>query len=176
MKHNPSELVVNQLKDCVFDFTLETMILPVSFERSFKILEERILVFQPDIVLSLGVARKRQVITPEAMAINYIETKTADNDGCLPEESEIIESYPDELLSSLPVEDMVKVCESVGVPAKVSFSAGSYVCNQVMYKTLSLSKVKNFQSGFIHLPPIHEMSVERSSMGVKAMLELIAKY
>lgn len=173
MKHNPSEMLVSLLKEFEFKFSLEGLVLPVSFERSFLVLEEALLSLVPDVVVSLGVAQKRQAITPEKMAINHIETKIADNDGHLPEESEVLKGYPDELISDLPVEEMVKACVSKNIPAKVSFSAGSYVCNQVMYKTLCLSKLKSFRSGFIHLPPLEVMPIEITCLGLRSMLEVL---
>jgi len=179
-KQNPSEQLVNALLKKQFNFELVGTILPVSFEDAFSKLELLILKYQPNYAISFGVARKRSCITPERIAINYRTSSIADNDGYQPEGEEVISNSADGLFTSLPIEQMVKASQSVGVNAEVSNTAGTYVCNDVMYKLMHMSQEHNFKAGFIHIPPTtsidpstQNVDLESLVLGASAMLKAL---
>lgn len=171
MDMNPSQQLIENLVETDF---LKTCLLPVSFQRAFSGLKAHLDNWNPDFVICLGVARNRSVITLEKVAINWIETKIADNDGDMPKGSHI---YPGEDLayfSSLPLNKMQAATLGDSFPAEISYTAGTYVCNQVMYLLLREIKGSSIQGGFIHIPMIKEMEKE-SKMDFEQVLRQFKK-
>lgn len=105
---------------------------------------------KPDAVIMLGQAGGRPQITMEKIAINYRNARILGNKGNMPKEEKIFPDGPDGIFSSLPVEAM----KEEKVPASMSYSAGTYVCNDLMYSVLHYIKGKglNTKAGFIHVP------------------------
>lgn len=131
---------------------LRGVVLPVSFNGAFAALKKVIDEFCPDIIVMTGLAKNRSVLTVERIGINWIDARIPDNDGVQIFSSKIDESGPDGLFTTIPVETITRLAEKTQTPIKVSTSAGEYVCNDLLYKTLCYTLDKKTSVTFIHIP------------------------
>ena len=154
---NPSAQLLDYLNHYKFDFELATILLPVSFPGAFPLLKAKIDAFSPDVVIMTGLAKNRYEITPEKVAINFVNARNPDNEGNHPKMVKIDESGIDGLFSTLPLEEMINFAKTHSLPVSFSFTAGTYVCNDLFYKTLAYVQDKPIQAGFIHLPATEEI-------------------
>lgn len=138
-------------------------ILPTMFERSSKILREILLKEKPDAVLLLGQAAGRAELTPERVAINCMDAKIPDNAGFAPSDKKIREDGPAAYFSTLPIKKMVEYMRKKQIPASVSNTAGTFVCNKLMYDLLDLISTEHLRmcGGFLHVPLLPEQAEER---------------
>ncbi|MBG9545481.1 peptidase C15 [Cytobacillus firmus] len=163
---NPTKRIVEELNgEEVGEYKVQGEILPVDFKKSGKLLLEHIEKIQPDAVISLGLGGGRYKITPERIAIN-INDGNSDNSGNVPVDEMIQEDGADGYMSTLPVRAMVNRLKEAGLPAEVSNTAGTYLCNHVMYQGLHYAKThnKNIPSGFIHIPASHELAIQHGKI------------
>ncbi len=153
---NPTSELVEQL---VSD-EVAGEVLPVSFRRAGERLENLIRELRPEAVLNLGLAPERPVIRVERVAINLIDARIPDNDGDQPVDVPIDPDGPTCYLSTLPTREIVEAIRREGIPAFLSYSAGTYLCNYVMYKTLRILDIMGLgvPAGFIHVPYSSEMA------------------
>ncbi|MCH2534788.1 MAG: pyroglutamyl-peptidase I [Bdellovibrionales bacterium] len=151
-KINPTMYLVKKLCEQDFSFQVNGIILPVSYSKSFQLLENEINNLAPDIVISFGLAEKRKKINFEQWAQNIMNTKVADNDGVVFLNEPIDPNGEESLPTSLPVVQMKSILETNNLSFELSNSAGNYVCNQLMYKTIQKSQISGFKSGFVHIP------------------------
>lgn len=151
---NPSMNLLNELPENIKNAQIIKCLLPVTFHDSKTILEENILAHKPEIVLSLGQAGGRASISVEQVAINLNEAVIADNAGYQPKGLPIDVDSPDGLFSTLPIKAMVQASKEAGVPTSISYTAGTYVCNHVMYVALNTIRHHqlNTKAGFVHIP------------------------
>lgn len=163
---NPTMRIVEELHGQeIGEYKIQSKVLPVDFEVAGKKLIELIDQIQPDAVISLGLAGGRYKITPERIAIN-INDGAPDNNGNV-RVDEIIQTEGSEAyMSTLPIRAMVNRLLSEGLPAEVSNTAGTYLCNNVMYQGLYYAKQhnKNTPSGFIHIPASHELAIQHGKI------------
>ena len=179
---NPSCEAMNEMKDEIEGICIRKLLLPTEFEKGRNMILSAIEDINPDYVLSIGQAGGRNNITVEKIAINYQNAKIPDNDGFMPYDRKIIEDGPDGLFSTLPIENIIAAIKLENIPVEISYSAGAYVCNTVMYSALYLAKIKykHMKCGFIHIPYIPKQVIEKNSPSmelstiVKA-LEIAAK-
>ncbi|MFS0674173.1 pyroglutamyl-peptidase I [Ornithinibacillus sp. 179-J 7C1 HS] len=138
-------------------------VLSVDFHKSGKQLLGLIEKHDPDAVVSLGLAGGRNCITPERVAINCNDGPV-DNNGHKPNGEKIFEDGPDAYFSKLPIYEIVSRLEEAGYPAKISNTAGAYLCNNVMYHSLHYLNEKELDrpSGFIHIPASHALAVKKN--------------
>ena len=149
---NPSKSIVRELEQDSSLVNLETRILPVDFKSAAKLLIEKVDSAKPDVVICLGQAEGRSAITPERVAINIDDARIPDNAGNKPTDAPIVTGGPDAYFSTLPVKNLVTVIESVGAPAALSLSAGTFLCNHVFYALQHHCRDRKIESGFIHVP------------------------
>lgn len=149
---NPSERLCEVMKDGDYGFQLETKILPVVFSRIPDVLADLDL-SSYDIVVFCGLAASREEVTPEKIALNWLYSPDrSDNEGVKVDRGEaLIPELPLAQMSSFPVEALTAFLNDHGTKAKMSFSAGTYVCNATYFYGLSFSLGRN-QCVFIHLP------------------------
>jgi len=164
MQFNPSQALMSSLKSEEFSFELETIVLPVSFNSCFEILKLKMNEFKPDIIIGTGLASSRREITIERIAINTIEARIADNDGNQPVQNYILEESSDGLFSQLPIHAMVLNGLKDNLPVAISNTAGTYVCNYLMYMIVNYAKNYNLKGGFIYLPPSKEINQDGLEM------------
>ena len=185
---NPSAEVVERLPDRIGGAEIIKRKLPVVRGRSSSVLAEAVENFRPDAVLSIGQAGGRSSITVEQVAVNLDDYRIPDNDGNQPVDEPIVPSGPDGYFCTAPVKEMVTAIQAAGIPAARSLSAGTYVCNHVMYSTLHLlaTQYPGVPFGFIHIPYLPEqvtdkpgqpsMSLELSARAIQTALEVIADH
>jgi pyroglutamyl-peptidase len=166
---NPSQLILEKLKTPK-DAILIKELLPVEFKETTKILKMLLKEHQPDVVLSIGQAGNCPEISVERVAINLDNVRSSngkrevpDNAGDTPVDKAIVEGAPAAYFSTLPVWELVDVMQKKGVDAAVSYTAGTYVCNHVMYTVLHAAEenYKNVKVGFIHVPFLPEQNPEK---------------
>ena len=157
---NPSKSIVRELEQDSSLVNLETLILPVDFKSAAKLLIEKVDSAKPDVVICLGQAEGRSAITPERVAINIDDARIPDNAGNFPKNTEIISGGADGLFSTLPVYEIVEKLSRSDIPSSISYSAGTYVCNNVFYLIQSHCKDKNIKSGFVHIPLMESQASE----------------
>lgn len=118
-----------------------------------------------DAIILLGLAGGRFKVNPERIAIN-VNDGPRDNQGYKPENEVIQEDGADGFFSTLPISRMVEQLQAQGLPAEISNTAGTYLCNHVMYQALHYAKTNNNYppAGFIHLPASHELAIEHGKI------------
>jgi len=129
-------------------------VLPVSVKRAGLELEKHLRKIKPDIVIHLGLAPTYSNIAVERIAVNIIDARIPDNDGYQPIDEKIEEEAPLAYMATLPARAIVKTLRDHGIPSVISYSAGTYLCNYIMFKSLHFSKMNGYpkKTGFIHLP------------------------
>ena len=153
---NPSGEIVKAL----IGDDLVTAVLPVVFGQASSQLRELIDLHKPTAVLCLGQAEGRSEMTPERIAINLENARIADNAGNQPLEQRVIADGPDGHFSTLPIEKMVASMKAGGIPASISLSAGTFVCNHIFYVLQDYLKDSSIKSGFMHVPLMDEQRKE----------------
>ena len=167
---NPSAEIVKALKGD----DLVTAILPVVFGQASSQLRELIDLHKPSAVLCLGLAVGRSEITPERIAINLDDARIADNAGNQPLEQKIMADGPDGHFSTLPIEKMVASMKAAGIPASISLSAGTFVCNHIFYVLQDYLKDSSIKSGFMHVPLMDEQRKEYPALPTMPIRQMVA--
>jgi pyroglutamyl-peptidase len=167
---NPSGEIVKALKGD----DLVSAILPVVFGQASSQLKELIDLHKPSAVLCLGQAEGRSAMTPERIAINLDEARIPDNAGNQPKEQKIIADSADGFFSTLPIEQMVTSMKAAGIPASISLSAGTFVCNHIFYVMQDYLKDSSIKSGFMHVPLMDEQRKEYPNLPTMPIRQMIA--
>ena len=164
-KINPSIECVKALPE-VEGVELIRLELPTVFKESAKRLNEVINEVKPDAVLSVGQAGGRPGITMERIAINVDDARIPDNISQQPIDETIQTKGAAAYFSTLPIKRIVKAIREAGISAEVSNSAGTFVCNHIMYQALfaSTKAEKPFKAGFMHIPFIPEQTTDKPSL------------
>ena len=166
---NPSGEIVKAL----MGDDLVTAILPVVFGQASAQLRELIDLHKPSSVLCLGQAEGRSVMTPERIAINLDDARIADNAGNQPLEQRVIADGPDGHFSTLPIEKMVASMKAPGIPASISLSAGTFVCNHIFYVLQDYLKDSSVKSGFMHVPLMDEQRREFPTLPTMPIRQMV---
>lgn len=129
---------------------------PTAFGRAEETVIQAIMAHQPQLVICVGQAAGRAVITPERVAINVDDARIPDNAGAQPQDRPIDPAGPAAYFSTLPIRAMVQAIRQAGVPADISNSAGTFVCNHLMYSVLhyAAKACPGLRAGFVHVPCI----------------------
>lgn len=153
---NPSWEVARALDGQVIGgWRVAALQLPCVFGRSLAVLEAAIGRRRPAGVVALGLAGNRGAISVERVAVNLIDARIADNAGAQPVDVPVVAGAPLALATRLPAKAIVARLQSEGLRAELSLSAGSFVCNEVMFGLLHrLRRRPAVPAGFIHLPPL----------------------
>ena len=166
---NPSAEIVKALKGD----DLVTAILPVVFGQASAQLRELIDLHKPSAVLCLGQAEGRSEMMPERIAINLDDARIADNAGNQPLEQRITADGPDGHFSTLPIEKMVASMKAAGIPASISLSAGTFVCNHIFYVLQDYLKDSSVKSGFMHVPLMDEQRKEFPNLPTMPIRQMV---
>lgn len=160
---NPALEAVKMIPENIEGAEVIKLEIPTVFRKSLEKIEEKIGEINPDVVISVGQAGGRFGVTPERVAINMDDARIEDNEGNQPIDISIYEDGESAYFSNLPIKAMVKEMVDNGIPASVSNTAGTFVCNHVMYGVLYLvnKKYKNIRAGFIHVPYIPAQVVNK---------------
>jgi len=162
---------------------------PTVFGKCGDVLENLVDKYKPDAVLCVGQAGGRSVMSIEKLAVNLAEARIPDNENQQPSDEAIVENGPPAYYSKLPVKAIVKTIKEQGIPSSISYTAGTYVCNYIMYRLLHLidNKYPAMRGGFIHVPFVPaqvldrpegtpSMSAETIAKGLECAIEAICKY
>lgn len=180
---NPAQEAVRIVSDEICGATIVKLTVPTVFARAIGVVMEAIKSEKPDAVLLIGQAGGRSAITPERVAINISDARIADNEGHTPVDEPIKKDGPAAYFSTLPIKKMVEAIRAEGLPASVSNTAGTFVCNHLMYGVLDYlsSELPGTVGGFMHVPfapeqtakqaaPAPSMSIADITRGIEAAL------
>ena len=173
---NPALEAVKQLPDTIEGAEVIKLEIPTVFRKSLEKIEENIIKHNPDVVISIGQAGGRVGITPERVSVNIDDARIPDNEGNQPIDAPIFEDGDNAYFSTLPIKAMVKEMNDNGIPGSVSNTAGTFLCNHVMYGVLymAVKKYPNIKSGFIHVPYIPSQAaakVNQPSMSINDIIK-----
>ncbi len=162
---NPSWEAVRQLR-APEGTELVRLRLPVVFREAGEQLAAAMKRERPDLVLCIGQAAGRAAITPERLGVNLMDASIPDNAGFQPQEEPVIPGAPAAFFARLPVAALAEAIRAAGVPARVSNSAGLFVCNALLYRLLHEIETRypQMRGGFLHVPCLPEQA-ERLGKG-----------
>jgi len=151
---NPSLDALPLLPRRLGDIEIATWILPTVFGRALDALDNALMATRPDLVLSVGLAGGRAALSLERVAINLDDARIPDNDGGQPIDRVIVPGGPPAYFATLPVKAAVLALRREGLPAFVSNTAGTFVCNHVFYGLMHRAATAHprFRGGFLHVP------------------------
>lgn len=172
---NPSLEAVQRLESRIAGAEIVKLPLPVVFRRSVEKLISCMEAERPDAVICVGQAGGVSGITVERIAVNLMDAAIADNEGCQPEDVPVVEGGPNAYFATLPVKKIVRRIKENGLPAFLSNSAGTYVCNNTMYGLLHHIEqhFPGVRGGFIHVPYIPEQVLERPGKASMALDDIV---
>ena len=159
LKHNPSATLLERLPQGVGDHPLHKAILPVDSAALPGVLR-KLHALKPKVVLHLGLAEGRPLLSLERLAINLLDFERPDNRGIRWEDTPVVPGGPLALEARYPLKESLRRLREAGIPAKQSLSAGSYLCNQAFYLSL-FHLPPEVPVGFVHLPPDETLALER---------------
>ncbi len=155
---NPSWEAVARLPSEINQYSLTKLQIPVVFGEAAEKVLAAADEMCPDVILCIGQAGGRNAVTPELVGINLRHATIPDNKGYQPKDEPIVFGGDAAYFSTLPVRRMADAVNAVGVPSQVSYSAGAYVCNDVLYTLLSHFARTQTRVGFIHIPYSNEQN------------------
>jgi len=185
---NPAQEAVQLVKDEIKGAQIVKCYVPVVFGKAIDTVHEALKKEIPDAVLLIGQAGGRYEITPERIAINCDDGRIPDNEGNQPVDQPVRADGPAAYFSTLPIKKMVQYIKAANVPAAVSNTAGTYVCNHLMYGVLYYldKEFPNTIGGFMHVPYLHEQVMNKKETaslskddvvkGIEAALEAIVDH
>lgn len=160
---NPALEAVKLVSDKVGDVEVVKLEVPTVFGKSIATVAAAMEKEKPDAVLCIGQAGGRYDLTPERVAINQDDARIKDNEGNQPIDTPIFEDGAPAYFATLPIKAMVQAIRNAGVPSSVSNSAGTFVCNHLMYGVLYTiaKKYPGMKGGFMHVPFVPSQVVNR---------------
>ena len=173
---NPSWEVCTRLPREIAGARVETCRVPCEFRRSIEVVAEAIERHRPTLVISLGQAGGRDRIGVERVGINVDDARIPDTAGARPINEAIAANGPPAYFATLPVKAMVRAVRAAGIAAELSNSAGTYVCNHVMYGVLHFLAASGTKAraGFIHVPFLESQVLDKrgvASMSLDSMVK-----
>lgn len=174
-KVNPALEAVKSLPSVIHGAEIRWVEIPTVFYKSADVLEAEIVRYQPDVVLCIGQAGGRASLTPERVAINQDDARIPDNQGNQPIDTPIRLDGEAAYFSTLPIKAMVQAIKKVGLPATVSNTAGTFVCNHLMYQALYLADMKfpNMRAGFMHIPYMTEQVINKPNTASMNLVDIV---
>lgn len=174
-KVNPALEAVKSLPSEIHGAEIHWVEIPTVFYRSAGVLEAEIVRFQPDAVLCIGQAGGRASLTPERIAINQDDARIPDNQGNQPIDTPIRPDGQAAYFSTLPIKAMVQAIKEEGLPATVSNTAGTFVCNHLMYQALYLAdkKFPHMRAGFMHIPYMTEQVINKPNTASMNLTDIV---
>lgn len=173
---NPAQEAVHALGERIAGAEIVRIDVPVVFGKSIDTVVCAMRAERFDAVICVGQAGGRFAITPERVAINLDDARIPDNEGNQPVDTPVVPDGAPAYFSTLPVKNIVARIRAAGVPAELSNSAGTYVCNHLMYGVLHhiAREFPGMRGGFIHVPFLHEQALTRPNMPSLSMRDLTA--
>lgn len=184
---NPAIETVKRLPDVIAGAEILKLEVPTVCHKSLQVIDEAIKKYDPDVILSIGQAGGRPDITVERVGINVDDCRIPDNEGNQKIDEPVYPDGPAAYFVTIPIKAMVQKIQSKGIPASISNTAGTFVCNHVTYGVCHLVATKYLgkRSGFIHIPYLPQQVTNKSNMpsmsqnllveGITAAIEAIVE-
>lgn len=174
---NPAYEAVKMLPDQIAGAKIIKLEIPTVYTKGGKVVEAAMEEHQPDVVLCIGQAGGRSSITIEKVAINLAEARIKDNEGNQPMDTALHADGDTAYFTNLPCKAVVNELREHRIPAHISYTAGTFVCNDVMYHVLYLihKKYNKVRGGFIHVPYALEQVIDKPQGTCAMSLETIAE-
>ena len=153
---NPAWEAVKLLPDTIGEYNLYKLEIPTVYQRAGEKVLSAAQTLRPDVILCIGQAGGRKAVTPERVAINVRDARICDNAGNRPEDESVVPGAPTAYFTTVPIKKMTQAISTAGYPAAVSDSAGTFVCNDVLYTLLHHYADTEVRVGFIHVPFLPE--------------------
>lgn len=171
---NPALEAIKRLPKTIAGATVEVLEIPTVFHKSAEVVAAKMRNCQPDVVLCIGQAGGRTGLTPERVAINQDDARIPDNEGNQPIDVSIQADGQAAYFTTLPIKAMVEAIHQVGLPASVSNSAGTFVCNHIMYQVLYLvdKEFPQTKAGFMHIPFMMEQVVDKPNQPAMSLTDI----
>ncbi|NHK32765.1 MAG: pyroglutamyl-peptidase I [Asgard group archaeon] len=180
---NPALEVIKELaKEEMANIELIIMQLPVIFRKAYELLTKKISEVNPDLIISIGQAGGSVGISVEKVGLNFNDSKIPDNEGLKPKDELIISDGPAAYFTTINVRKTTNNLKKAGIPTIISYSAGTYVCNNLIYGALHFLDTTNKKTkyGFIHVPFLPQQVVTKkkvepsmSLMTIKEAIKII---
>ena len=173
---NPSQQIAQALDGRIIaGHRIVGAILPTEFGTALPALEKLLRKHRPTLVLALGQAGGREGISLERVAVNLIDARIPDNAGLQPVDVPVVENAPNAYFSTLPIKTMLAALREGGMPAALSQTAGTFVCNQVFFGLMRLlARRHGARGGFVHVPYLPEQAARHAGapgMALETMIE-----
>jgi pyroglutamyl-peptidase len=174
-KVNPAIESVKRLPDTIAGAEIIKLEIPTVVYKSLNKIDEAIAKYNPDVILSIGQAGGRSDITVERVGINCNDCRIPDNEGNQPIDEPVYIDGPDAYFSLLPIKAIVAEIQASGIPASVSDTAGTFICNHVLYgvRYLCEHKYPGKKSGFIHIPYMTSQAVGKRNTPSMSLDEIV---
>ncbi len=172
---NPSWEICERLPAEIAGMRVQTCRVPCEFRRSIEVVANAIEAHRPLLVVCVGQAGGRAKLGVERIAINVDDARMPDNAGARPLDEPIAANGPPAYFATLPVKAMAVAMRAAGVPAEVSNSAGTYVCNHLMYGVLHYlaASGQRARAGFIHVPYSEEQVLDKRDTPGMALASMV---
>lgn len=174
-KINPAIEAVKRLPDTIKSAKIIKLEIPTVFNKSAQVVHDAIVKEKPDYVLDVGQAGGRAALTPERVAININDGRIPDNEGYQPLGEPIQADGDTAYFTQLPIKAMAKAIRAAGLPASISNTAGTYVCNHIFYQVqyMRAKEFPNLKAGFIHIPFLPEQVVKRPNYPSMSLPDIV---
>lgn len=175
-KINPALEAVKSLDDTIGDHQITKLEIPTVFHKAKQVIEQELEQQNYDAVLVIGQAGGRFELTPERIGINVDDARIPDNEKNQPIDQSIQAEGEAAYFSNMPVKRMVEAIKEAGVPARLSNTAGTFVCNHILYQLgyIQATRFSNIRFGFIHVPYVPEQVTDKPnqpSMSLETMVK-----
>jgi pyroglutamyl-peptidase len=172
---NPSAEALHRLPPKLGPLAIETRLLPTAFERSVVAMDQAIAALRPDIILAVGQAGGRNSLSIERAALNIADAAGPDNDGAQPIDRPVVPGGPAAYFATLPIKAAVAALRHAGLPAEVSNSAGSFVCNALFYAVMHRVATRSLRcrAGFLHVPYLPRQAAAMRGVGSMALEHMV---
>ncbi len=179
-KINPAIETVKKLPDTILDAQIIKLEIPTVIGKSVAKIKELIEKENPEVVLSIGQAGNRADITIERIGINIDDCRIPDNEGNQPIDEPVVKDGPAAYFVTLPIKAMVEKIKAGKIPASISNTAGTFICNHVCYGVSHIAakrtaEGKPMKSGFIHIPFLPEQAIGKSATTPTMSLDIIVE-
>ncbi len=172
---NPSLAAIRELPPLLGNLEIATAALPCVFGEALRVLETAVAATRPDLVLCVGLAGGRAELSLERVAINVDDARIPDNDGNQPIDRPVAIDGPPAYFATLPIKAAVIALRQAGLPASVSNSAGTFVCNHVFYGLMHLlaGRGEPVRGGFLHVPYLPDQAARQRGAPSMALPEIV---
>jgi pyroglutamyl-peptidase len=172
---NPAIEALGRLPPRLGALEVATGVVPAIFGQAIDVLTDAVAVTAPDIVLCVGLAGGRAALSLERVAINIDDARIPDNGGQQPIDRPVVAGGPPAYFTNLPIKAAVAALRAAGLPAIVSNSAGTFVCNHVFYGLMHLAATRwpSLRGGFLHVPYLPSQAARQDGAPSMALEDIV---